>query len=290
MELLIGNKDTRLYTYTYPNSGKETILMLHGGPGVPDGLDPVAEFLSRQYQVITFHQRGTLNSPCYSANYSISRYIADIDAIAKHFDLQEFHLFGHSWGGLYAQLYAEQSLFRLLSIFLCSPASGTGNQWREMGLEVARFNKKKCTPGEWLVMVKNAVMGFLGSDAAYEKFFTQFCLNCNKGYQVENPVPVQVDHIYARPVNRTNMALMFYPPLEPYAPPGLKITVTYGDDDIYGESTKYAKERLPTASFVTIPGSSHFPWLQNKEAFYKVLSNHFGSTSPVPSEASRQVI
>ncbi|WP_187068520.1 alpha/beta fold hydrolase [Pontibacter cellulosilyticus] len=276
MELLIGNKDTRLYTYTYPNPGKETILMLHGGPGVPDGLSPVAEYLSQYFQVIMFHQRGTLSSPCYSSNYTISRYISDIDAIASHFELEEFHIFGHSWGGLYAQLYADQSLYRLLSLFLCSPASGTGKQWREMSLEVAAYNKRKCTKSEWLDMMKNAVLGFLGSDASYEKFFTQFCLNCNKGYQVEDPVPVMVDHIYARPINRTNLALLFYPKLEVYAPPEMNITVTYGDDDIYGESINYTKERLPSAKFSTVPGTSHFPWLQNPEAFYKVLAGHYG--------------
>lgn len=276
MELLIGNNDVRLYTYTYPNKGKETILMLHGGPGVPDGLAPIAEHLSQHYQVVTFHQRGTLNSPCYSEDYSISRYISDIDAIATHFELEEFHLFGHSWGGLYAQLYAEQSMFRLLSLFLCSPASGTGRQWREMGLEVATYNKKKSTSQEWFSMLKNAMLGFLGNDKGYEDLFMQFCLNCNKGYQVENPVPVLVNHIYAKPINRTNLSLLFYHKLEQYAPPELKITVTYGDNDIFGESTKYVKERLPSATFHTIPGTSHFPWLQNQEAFYKVLAAHYG--------------
>lgn len=250
--------------------------MLHGGPGVPDGLTPVAEYLSQYFQVIMFHQRGTLNSPCYSSNYSISRYIADIDAIAAHFELQELHLFGHSWGGLYAQLYADQSKYKLLSLFLCSPASGTGRQWREMGLEVVAYNKRKSTGSEWFGMVKNALLGLMGSDTAYEKFFTQFCLNCNKGYPVDNLVPVQVDHIYARPINRTNLALLLYLELSVYSPPDLKITVTYGDDDIYGESKKYTSERLPTASFVTLPNTSHFPWLQNPDEFYQVLASHYG--------------
>ncbi|MFD2247400.1 alpha/beta fold hydrolase [Pontibacter ruber] len=288
MERLIGNKDTRLYTVTYPNSGKDTIIMLHGGPGVPDGLDPVISYLHRHFQVISFHQRGTLNSPCYSGNYSLERYISDIDQLATYFELPKFHLFGHSWGGLYAQIYAEQSMDRLQSMFLCSPGSGTGKQWREMGMEVAKYNKDKSTKQEWFSMLRHAMQGFLGSDKAYEKLFTQFCLNCNKGYLVDDPIPVQVDHIVAQPINRTNWAILLYHQLEKMTNPGFKVTVSYGDNDIFGDSTRYVKDRYPTAEFITIPGSSHFPWLQNEAAFYNALSAHYGITNPVPSEPSHR--
>ncbi|AKD05078.1 alpha/beta hydrolase [Pontibacter korlensis] len=279
MEILVANQATRLYTVTYPNKGKETVILLHGGPGVPDGLDPVAEYLSRYFQVITFHQRGTLNSPCYSNEYSMDRYLSDIDSIAERFDLEKFHLLGHSWGGLYAQIYAYQNPHRLLSMFLCSPASGTGKQWREMTMEVTRFNKRKTTQGEWFAMLKNAALGLLGSDAGYERFYTQFCLNCNKGYQVENPVPLMIDRISAKPINRTNFAILRHSELEMLPDQGFRITVTYSDDDIYGDSTKYVKERYPYAHFITIPNSSHFPWLHNEGYFYSVLAGHYGVNS-----------
>ncbi|WP_299754870.1 alpha/beta hydrolase [uncultured Pontibacter sp.] len=275
MEILVKNEETRLYTVSYPNNGKETVIMLHGGPGVPDGLGPVAEFLNRYFQVITFHQRGTLSSPCYVNKYTIGDYISDIDSIAERFDLQQFHLFGHSWGGLYAQLYAYQNPQRLLSMFLCSPASGTGSQWKETVLEVARFNKNKSTSSEWFGMLKNAALGFLGNDKAYENLFTQFCLNCNKGYPVDDPVPVMIDRINAKAINRTNLALLKEPVQEPMIDQGFKFTITYGEDDIYGDSKKYVRERYPYANYITIPKTSHFPWLQNEEEFYAALAAHF---------------
>lgn len=267
MAILVENKDARLFTVVYPNSGKETVILLHGGPGAPDGLGPVAEFLSADFQVISFHQRGTLNSPCFSHNYAISRYISDIDRIASPFNLQQFHLFGHSWGGLYAQLYADKRPDNLLSLFLCSPASGTGWQWVETAMEIRRFNRKRSTRPEWRAMLKNTVLGLLGSDKAYQKFHTQFCLNCNKGYRVQDPVPMMVTHANAKPINRTNRSVLFHPRLRELPNPGFNITVTYGDDDIYGDSPKYVRKRYPTADFITIPRSGHFPWLHNEHAF-----------------------
>lgn len=276
MDVLVKNNNTRLFTTIYPNQGKETVILLHGGPGVPDGLGPVAEFLSKHFQVITFHQRGTLNSPCYTNSYSIDDYLTDIDSIAEHFDLQQFHLFGHSWGGLYAQIYAAETQPRILSMFLCSPASGTGKQWLEMVLEVSRYNRKKSTLLEWISMVKNTSIGMLGSDEAFQKFYTQFCLNCNKEYNLENPVPVLVSHITATPVVRTNIALLFYPELPKLSALNFKVTVTYAEDDIFEDSTRHVRARYPEARFVTIPKSNHFTWLSNEKSFYEVLREHYG--------------
>lgn len=276
MEILVKNEETRLYTVAFPNPGKETVILLHGGPGVPDGLGPVAEFLQTYFQVITFHQRGTLSSPCYNSNYSIAALLSDIDKVAERFKAERFHLLGHSWGGLYAQLYAYQNAHRILSLFLCSPASGTGKQWAQMMKEAAHYNKNKCAGNEWMNMVKDAILGFLGKDEAYERLFTQFCLNCNKGYHVSEPVPVMVDHISAKAVNRTRRAILKEPEQDPMIDQGFPFTITYGDDDIYGESKKYVQERYPYANYLTIARSSHFPWLQNEHDFYRILSAHFG--------------
>ncbi|WP_162054288.1 alpha/beta fold hydrolase [Pontibacter pamirensis] len=280
MAILVRSEDTNLYTVVIPNKGKETVILLHGGPGVPENLAPVAEYLAKEFQVIYFHQRGTLNSPCSSGSYSMASYISDIDSIAVHFNLEKFHLFGHSWGGLYAQVYAAKRQDKLLSMFACSPATGTGWQWAKTVLEVSKFHKKKSTGPEWAAMVKNSALGMLGSYKAYGKFYTQFSINCNRDFRVENPVQVMVDHINASPITRTYFSLLLYPPLPKLPDPGFKITVVFGDDDIFGDSTSYVRERYPTCTFIVIPASGHFPWLHNEEAFLKVLADHYRVERP----------
>ncbi len=277
MEVIIENKDAKLYTSFTPNEGKETVILLHGGPGVPEFLEPIAAFLSQQYQVLYFHQRGTLKSPCLSGNFSMQRYISDIDRIAEHFGLQQFHLFGHSWGGLYAQLYAEANPQKLQSMFCCSPASGTGWQWAKMSWEISRFMRNKTTLSGWLAVLKNTSSGLLGSSSAYRKFYTQFSICSNKGYGVSNLIQLMTEHLEARTINRTNKEILLHPVLKPQLNPGFKITITYGDDDIYyGNSPNYVIKRYPTASSFIIPGSSHFSWLHNKEEFFRIMAEHYG--------------
>ncbi len=85
------------------------MILLHGGPGVPDEMTEVRETLSRKYQVITFDQRGTGKGDHRNCTYTMADYLQDINNLAGFFKLTAFHLFGHSWGGLYAQLYADEN-------------------------------------------------------------------------------------------------------------------------------------------------------------------------------------
>jgi pimeloyl-ACP methyl ester carboxylesterase len=275
MTEIIDNGDTKLFTTIYPNIGKETIILLHGGPGFPGDLTEVAETLADKYQVITFHQRGTKKSPSKSHNYSMESYISDIDRIAAHYKLEKFHLFGHSWGGLYAQIYAQQRPQKLLSLFLCSPGSGTGNQWTQTEKEVMQLNKSKSTSGEWMKMGVNNLLGMLGSSSAYKRLFKQVMINYNEDFVRTDNLTIDFDNLKAAPINRTRKEIAKYPVLLSMPNPGFKISIAYGDKDIYKSSKNFVLSRYPTASTYTLENSGHIPWLHNPEKYRTILSEHF---------------
>jgi proline iminopeptidase len=275
MDITIQNNDAELFTTVQLNKDKETVILLHGGPGVPDGLTFVANFLAQDFQVISFHQRGTRKSPVFDDNYSLNRYLSDIDCLADYFNLAKFHLFGHSWGGLYAQVYADKNQGRIRSLFLCSPGSGTGRQWKDTVLEIARYNKIKCSLREWIAMGIYSALGILGSDKAYQNFYRQVVRNFSRGFPEAHPGSFRIDCVKATAVNKTTLSILRYPLLPALTNPDFKITITYGDKDIYGESTKYVKQRYPTAAIFTIPASGHLPWSHNEKAFVKILAEHY---------------
>lgn len=132
---IIDNKADRLFTVIYSKSDKETIVLLHGGPGFPSDLTEVVNSLKDSFQVITFHQRGTEKSPCASKDYSMEAYLCDLEAIRKFYQIDKFHLWGHSWGGLYAQIYAENMLIIYSACFCVVPV-------REPILSGSRLKKK----------------------------------------------------------------------------------------------------------------------------------------------------
>ena len=275
MDNVIDNKGDKLFSVIYPASDRETIILLHGGPGFPSDIEEVADALKDRFQVITFHQRGTGKSPCKSKDYSMEAYLSDIEAVRAYYKIGKFHLWGHSWGGLYAQIYADRYSDNLLSLFLCCPGSGTNSEWKQTEKEVMQLNKSKCTFWQWTKMGMNNLWGMLGSDKAYKRLFTQVMKNYNDDFIETEHLGVDFDNLKAAPINRTRPEIIKYPLLQTLADPKFKITIVYGDQDIYKASKNFVISRYPTAEITTIPNCGHIPWLHNPTEYAKILTTHY---------------
>ncbi len=275
MTNLIDNQGDKLFTTIFPNPNKATIILLHGGPGFPSDLLEVAEILKDSFQIITFHQRGTKKSPCKSRDYSMNAYITDVDAVAKFYGVQKFHLWGHSWGGLYAQIYADQHSENLLSLFLCCPGSGTGTEWKQTEKEVMQLNKSKCTSGQWMKMGMNNVLGMLGSDNAYKRLFKQVMKNYNEDFIKTEELGIDFGNLKSAPINKTRPEILKYPILQKQENTKYKITIIYGDQDIYKSSKDFVINRYPTANVCVIKNCGHIPWLHNPTDYKEILKKHY---------------
>ncbi|MBP2622730.1 alpha/beta fold hydrolase [Streptococcus oricebi] len=275
IEEIIENGPDRLYTICYPKPQKETIILLHGGPGAPDDFPWFAEEFKNDFQIITFHQRGTKKSPCPSGDYSIEAYMNDLNKISNYFGLKKFHLFGHSWGGLYAQIYASKYPKRLLSLFLCSPGTGTGSQWQQMEEEMMTYNKNHCSSAQWLKMGINSLLGSLGSSKASQALFRQVDLNYNADYPEFRGQVSDVSNASVKANSQTSKAVRTYPILTRLETPLFPITITFGDNDIFGDSMHFVSDRYPSAHLFRIKNSSHSPFLHNPQDFFPILHQHF---------------
>jgi proline iminopeptidase len=258
----------------YQNPEKDNIILLHGGPGVPDEMTELAEWLSHHFQVINFEQRG-IGTDQKETGFTMEDYIADVNHIADYFGIIRFHLFGHSWGGLYAQLYASQYPEKLLSLFLCSPASGTGSQWKETESEIFRYNYNRSTLWEWLGMAVNKVLGSLGNKQAYSRLFRQIIINYHKGYNVEPPDEEKLARISSVAGLKTRKEIRKAKPLPDKVNLSFPVIITFGEFDAYGKSKQYVTERFPYATTAIIPHCGHTPWKHNREGFEKVLCTFY---------------
>jgi proline iminopeptidase len=274
--VLLQSGNASLSVRFYANPGKETVILLHGGPGVPDEMTEVREILWPSLQVITFDQRGTGIKPCRECTFTIPEYLRDINTLASHFDLDRFHLFGHSWGGLYAQLYAQSFPHRIASLFLCSPASGCGKKiWTLTEKEVFQYNRSRSTLLQWIGMGLNTMLGMLGSNRACRRLFRQVIVNYHKGFGVTPPEGEKLAKINAGPVNRTRKYIICHDPLANFGPTPYPVIITYGDQDAYGKSREYTFTRFPGARREIIPRCGHTPWKHNLPEFAKILNSFY---------------
>ncbi len=269
----VQNKDTVLNVTVYPLQDAETVILLHGGPGVPNAMEQVANLLSEKYQIIYFEQRGTGSSFCNRCSYTMEDYISDIETITKYFHVDNFHLFGHSWGGLYAQIYADKHPCKVKSLFLCSPSSGTNSTWKETEKEVFQFNKQVASNGDWLKMGWYSLLGKFGNDWAYRKLFKLVYKIYHKGLLEFHINENELNKIFANPVNKTRKEIIKYKLLSVIENPIFPICITYGEKDIYGNSKNKLLERYPTGLLYEIEECGHIPWLHNPVEFERILLN-----------------
>lgn len=103
--------------------GQTPIIMLHGGPGVPhDYLKPLMG-LSAINPVIFYDQLGCGRSdkPSQKVDWSIDIFVAELELLRKHLQIEKFHLFGHSWGTILGFEYYLRYPEWIMSIVFASP-------------------------------------------------------------------------------------------------------------------------------------------------------------------------
>jgi proline iminopeptidase len=105
--------------------GRDTIVVLHGGPGLDIGyLAPDLEPLAESHVLIYYDQRGAGKSTLISDSVSVSidKHIDDLEAVRQYFNLNKMKLLGHSWGALLAAQYVLKYQQHVSKIVFSSPA------------------------------------------------------------------------------------------------------------------------------------------------------------------------
>ena len=100
-----------------------------------------------ELRAISFDQRGVGRSRCRDGRYGIDDYLGDIEAIRDHLDITDWHVLGHSWGGLLAQLYADRYGPRVRSLALSSSSLGVGADWKETKRQSFRIELRRAGVG-----------------------------------------------------------------------------------------------------------------------------------------------
>lgn len=119
----------RVWTESSGDEEAETILVLHGGPGMPSYyLQPLAG-LADEHRVVLFDQLGCGRSgrPDDPALWTLERAVHEVEAVRTGLGLGRVHLLGHSWGGLLALAYAAEHPAQLRSMVLSSPLVSTAD-------------------------------------------------------------------------------------------------------------------------------------------------------------------
>ena len=73
------------------------VVLLHGGPGLPDYLGDVAPMIADLAPVYRYDQRGTGRSP-WEGRHSLARHVDDLAGLLDAWEAPRAVLIGHSYG------------------------------------------------------------------------------------------------------------------------------------------------------------------------------------------------
>lgn len=95
--------------YTTVGAGRDTLVVVHGGPGLDQGyLAPDLEYMGERFTLIFYDQRGAGRSILIAdpAHIHMDAHVADLEHLRRHFGIERMRLLGHSWGAAPAAWYA----------------------------------------------------------------------------------------------------------------------------------------------------------------------------------------
>jgi proline-specific peptidase len=265
-------------TLSYERRGKGPLLVCH--PGGPGG--SAAEFrdfagLDDTFELVLFSPRGSHGSDP-ADDYSLSSYVADVDALRGHLGVEQLDLLGFSHGGCVAMAYAAAHGSHIRRLVLVDTLAVWGDE-----AEAAMNQAIETRRGQpWFADAAEAIeeeqAGEFASAAELVAnlqrqiplYFHRWEGNEQAGRELA------ADFAHAEPLHHFNTVEFptfdLRPGLRTIAAPTL---VVAGDDDfICGPACADAIVReLPDVRLVTIRDSGHFVYVEQPEAFRAALTD-----------------
>ncbi|MDT9697388.1 alpha/beta hydrolase [Streptomyces sp. P17] len=255
-------------------SGRGAPLVLcHGGPGLWDMFEDVAGLLDDRATVVRWDQRGCGRSERCAGPWTTDRFVADLDAVRRHFGLERTALLGHSWGAQLALSYALAHPERVTGLVY---VSGTGidpvSDWHgrfeenflarlaEVPERLARWRDLKDGDREQAVLRWSAE--FEDRERALEQAgrmadpWFEINFACNRALNAGTERSWGTPELY-----QACRAL------------DLPVLIVDGARDLRPRTSVDSLERaLPRVRRVILPQAGHLPWVEDPEGFRKAVA------------------
>ena len=109
-------------------AGRTPLVVIHGGPGMSHHyLLPLVD-LADERPVILYDQldSGRSDRPNLPSNWTVARFVAEVEELRQALSLDQVLVFGNSWGGTVGAEYAMTRPKELVALVLSSPLLNTG--------------------------------------------------------------------------------------------------------------------------------------------------------------------
>lgn len=265
------------------------VICAHGGPGGSHAYFLPSLQMAGERAMILYDQldSGLSDRPDDPANWTVERFVSEVDAIRAALDLPRLHLVGHSWGATIALEYAARQPGGLQSVTLGSPLISTKSWTRSTLAQLAKL------PPDVVEAINRLEAAGDTNSPAYEAAMRVFYGQ----YASRRPAPAYVrEYAEARGL-RTNGKLYqgMWGPGEIRATGSLKtydgepllprvtapaLVITGEHDEMTADVLWPLVGRMPGASLVVVPDAGHGMPATHAEPYIAAVQAHLRRNDP----------
>lgn len=255
----------------------EPVIVVHGGPGLDHNYFlPHLEELALDYRLVFYDQRGTGQSTGMvdSISMTIDQFVADLEAVRIHFDLEQVNLLGHSWGALLGMAYGIKYPERLKSLILISSPGPTAASFAAL----AENRQARTHPED--AQVFGELASSVGFGAGDSSTISQVAKLLFKPYFKNEDLLVQLNLDLSSQTAK-HLFLIFAavtPYLSTYDITDNLTRITAPTLIIHGDYDPipllFAEELdrlIPDSRLVLLKNSGHFPFVETPEPFFNAI-------------------
>lgn len=275
----------RIWYEVYGFGPKPPVLLLHGGPGGTSlGFEPLKE-MNYDGPIIFWDQLGSGRSDALTDTslMTIKNYVDQVERLRRHLNLQDFVLYGHSWGTMLGMDYYLSYPEEVKAIIFSSPLFSTDSWIADADTLIATLPDSV-----------QRIIRYHESMGTYEDPEYQEATNLYYSLYVTRKERPKVDRRQLNLVSGANVYLYMWGPSEftstgtlrnydrlEFLPtisvPVLMLTGEY--DEARPSTVRHYASMVPNAKFEVIPHAAHSTLNDNKKATLKVVREFLGMIS-----------
>jgi proline iminopeptidase len=255
----------------------QPILIINGGPGMScKGFKYLANILGETHRAIIYDQRGTGQSKVSQIDentITMDSMVKDIEVIRNHLNIDDWIVFGHSFGGMLGSYYAAQFPERISGLILSSSGginleplsriSITSNL-TDGGRDSLRYWNAQITSGDTSHFARLQKGKILAPVYLYDK----------------SNVPIIAERLTQGNSRINQLVIQNMREIGFDCSKGLKnisvpVLIIQGEDDIIDRATAEAAVKVfENSNLIILEKCGHYGWLDQPELYFKFIHDY----------------
>jgi proline iminopeptidase len=256
--------------------GRGSPLVVCGGPQLGHPYLRSLDALSDEREVVYYDSRGSGRTEVGDpAKLTFAGAVEDLEGLREALGIERFTILGHSLGGHTSYLYASRHPAHVESLILVDVGPPLT---RELARQLGAAMRAQRTAAD------DADLQRIGASAAFQarepKAVEAYILNIYAPFFRDRSTIATVDLGFTE-ITAANVAeyedrlvatLADQDPLESLSGISCPTLVVHGEvDPIPLELSRFLADRIPGAQLAVIPGASHFPFIEDRDAFQRTV-------------------